>query len=214
MGSFLVARICPSRSRRGVRLRGLGVFVVFWSALIPSLAPAENAVPVRQSAASSGVRVPSVSAHAIVAADVVLRAGGVMHGVVVTGSSVSTAEKAVAGVRLVLLRGGKVVAEAKSDEAGRFSVSGLSGGQYVIAIRHHGNVCWHLCRVWSPGTAPPKASGVSRFVLGEGIVRGQGPLPTVSFSEAALMAGVVAGAVAAPIIYHNAQKSNRVPASP
>jgi hypothetical protein len=113
-----------------------------------------------------------------------------------------------------VLRDGKVVAETRTEQAGRFAVSHLRGGKYVLAVTRADREQWSFYRVWTPKAAPPKANAVARLVPGEGIVRGQGPLPAVSFSEAALMAGVVAGAVAAPIIYHNAQKSNRIPASP
>jgi len=214
MGGFFVRRRYRSYSRRGRWLNGLGVLVAFWSALCPSFALADDTVPARPSGARSGDPSHSPAARPIVASDVALQPGGVLHGVVVPDLSLRESDRSVAHVRVALLRDGKVVAETRSDESGRFSVSSLYGGKYVIAVARQGRVHWHLHRVWLQGTAPHKASAVARMVPGEGIVRSQGPLPAVSFSEAALMAAVVVGAVAAPIIYHNAQKSNRVPASP
>lgn len=214
MAGFLKARNSLSHFRRGARLQGLGVFVALCSALSPSFLLAEGGVFVQQSAAVSEVPVSSSVACSVVATDVALYAEGVLRGVVLSRSPVSDTVAAVGGKRIVLLRDGKVVAETRSDQAGRFVVSHLRGGKYVIATADQDGVEWSLHRLWVPGTAPPKANAVARVVLGEGVVRGQGPLPAVSFSEAALMAGVVAGAVAAPVIYHNAQKSNRVPASP
>ncbi len=213
-GGFFLDRSDHSRFRRGLRLNGPRVFVASWLVLSPMLALAESGIPAEQPRVRPGSRDSTSNARPIVAADVVLQPGGVLQGVLAPSHSHPASGPSLKGVRVALLRDGKLVAETKTGKSGRFTVSSLSGGKYVVAVMHQGYVHWHLHRLWSPGTSPPKASALARITLKEGIVRGQGPLPAVSFSEAALMAGVVVGAVAAPVIYHNAQQSNRVPASP
>jgi hypothetical protein len=120
----------------------------------------------------------------------------------------------VAGVTVAVMRDGKVVARTRTDRAGAFSVSCLPGGNYAVGVAGREGVRWNLCRLWTPQAAPPQALAEARLGLGGHVVRGQGPFSSAIFTESALMAGVVVGAVAAPIIYHNAQRSNRVPASP
>ena len=215
MRGFFVAGCRPSHGDWGCRSRQVAVLVVLWIVHAAPLVSAERMpsssaelpglMPVKQSD-------PSSAARPVAIADVVLQTRGVLHGVVRSGTKDSG--RSVAGVRVVLARDGRMVAESKSDRFGRFRFSGLRGGVHVLAVVGERGVELNLCRVWAEGASPPKASDVAQVTLGEGIVRGQGPLPSVKFSEAALMAGVVVGAVAAPIIYHNAQKSNRVPASP
>lgn len=214
MGAFSVVRHGPSCVCGGGQLKWVWVLLAVCTLRpAPLLSEESGSHFVRQSPLSLSER-PGGELRPLVTADVVLHAGGVLRGVVLSSLEAGKPVGAVAGVRVAVLRGGKLVAESKSDSRGRFAVSNLSGGKYVIVVAGQTGVEWVLCRAWTPGTAPPKASPVARVALGEGVVRGQGPLPAVKFSEAALMAGVVVGAVAAPIIYHNSQKSNRVPASP
>jgi len=190
----------------------LGVVLAIWTALTPALLSAEQLSSATGETPSQD-RAAATAARPVLVQDVVLDRG-VLHGVIVPDPAEPDRGRTVAGVRVAALRDGEAVAETRSDAAGRFTLSGLRGGRYAIVVARPGRVESNYLRVWTPGAAPPKASAVARLVPGGGIVLGQGPLPAVSFSEAALIAGVVAGAVAAPIIYHNAQKSNRVPASP
>ncbi len=210
MRGFFAIRRGPSGARRGSRLVWTGVSLAIWATLTHPAISAERATSSRQAASSS----KGHAASRVIVPDVVLQPGGVLQGAVFSGASTSGPERAVAGARVALVREGKTVAETISDPFGRFAVSHLRGGKYVIVIAGKNGLEWSLHRVWTPNAAPPKASAVARVVLGRGLVRGQGPLPSLSFPEAALMGGVVVGAVAAPIIYHNAQQSNRVPASP
>ncbi len=212
MGGFFTIWCGPSRRDRGLSWKWLGVLLAIWTALTPALLSAEQLssttgeTPSQDRAAATAVRPVFVQ-------DVVVD-NGVLHGMIVADPAERDRREAVAGVRVAALRDGEVVAEARSDAGGRFALSNLRGGRYAIVVARPGRVESNHFRVWTPGAAPPKASAVARLIPGGGIARGQGPLPAVSFSEAAIIAGVVAGAVAAPIIYHNAQKSNRVPASP
>ncbi len=212
MGGFFTIQCSPSRPGRAFCLVWAVGLLVVWSVLTPAVYSADRVFSLGQAVASQG-RVARPVSRRVPVDDVVLR-GGTLYGVVVADATAPGEGKAVARTPVVLLHDGKVVAEVRTDQAGRFAVTRLRGGKYVLAVSRGDRVEWSVYRAWTPSSAPPKASAVARLVSGKGVVRGQGPLPGVSFSETALMAGVVVGAVAAPVIYHNAQQSNRVPASP
>ena len=214
MGGHFATWYSPSEVFRGLHPNWMGVLLAIWPALVSFVFSADNGTPVSEAVSSSKSPAADSLFCAVVAGDVVLQNGGVLRGMVLAERSGLDKAMVASGVRVMLLFEGKVVAETVSDQAGRFTVSHLHGGKYVIAVDGNRGVDWSLYRVWTPAGAPPKTSAMAQIVVGRGTLRGQGPLPAVSFSEAALISGVVVGAVAAPAIYHNAQKSNRVPASP
>ena len=124
------------------------------------------------------------------------------------------AASSVANLRVALVRDGRAVALTRTDRSGRFALRNLSQGLYQVVVDGPGSPSRRTCRVWDPSSAPPNARASVEMMLGEGIVRGQGPFPILSFPQAAAITGVAAGAIAAPIIYHNVRSANRVPASP
>lgn len=102
-------------------------------------------------------------------------------------------------------------------DQGRFAVAGLRRGMYHVSLGGGPASVAQVYRVWEAGIAPPAAAAEMILVAGPpAVVRGQRPvtMPAVSLKQAALYSGIVAGAVATPIIYHNARTQNRVPASP
>lgn len=210
MRDFFATWRGPSGVCRDFRFGWAGVLLAIWATQALPVVSAERATSPRQVVPFPGGRVTSL----VTASDVILQAGGVLQGVVFSAASTPGARMAVAGARVTLIRDGKVAAETVSDRSGRFAVSHLRGGKYLIVVTTESGTEWNLCRAWTANAAPPKANVVAQVALGQGLIRGQGPLPSLSFPEAALMGGVVVGAVAAPVIYHNAQQSNRVPASP
>ena len=200
----------PSGVCRDFCFKWTGVLLAVWATLALPAASAEHASLSRQAAPSSRGH----AASPVAVSDVVLQAGGVLQGVVFSATQPARPRVVVAGARVTLIRDGKIAAETVSDRSGRFVASHLRGGKYLVAVATKNGTEWSLCRTWTANAAPPKANTTVQVTLGQGLVRGQGPLPSLSFPEAALMGGVVVGAVAAPIIYHNAQQSNRIPASP
>ena len=132
----------------------------------------------------------------------------------VAAPSPSTGAGAVANLRVALVRDGRAVALTKTDQSGRFALSNLSQGLYQVVVDGPGSPSRRTCRVWSPSSAPPTARDKVEMILGEEVIRGQGPFPILSFPQAAAIAGVAAGAIAAPIVYHNVRSANRGPASP
>jgi len=121
----------------------------------------------------------------------------------------------LAGLPIRLLRNGKTVAVAATGSQGRFSLQNLPEGVYRLLVDHHGTPIQRSFRVWSTQTAPPPAQSAIRVPLGEPVVRGQHPaaFPIMSLRQAGVLTGIAAGAIAAPVIYHNARVDNRIPAS-
>jgi hypothetical protein len=146
--------------------------------------------------------------------DVALGPRGALQGRVVTSAG---GETSAAGWLVVLLRDGRRAAETATDASGRFSVRNLAGGLYQVVAHTPAGTIWRFCRVWTNRAAPPHAQGELVLLAETRLVRAQGPLrrfPIMSFQQAATMAAVAGGAIAAPIIYHNARLDNRVPNSP
>lgn len=70
-----------------------------------------------------------------------------------------------------------------------------------------------IVRLWAPGTSPPAAGDQMVLHADRRVLRGQQPFPFLSFRDAATAVAIAGGAVAAPIIYHNARIENRIPRS-
>lgn len=152
--------------------------------------------------------------------DIALAKGGILIGQVVDTEGNSRKQADV-----VLKSGGKEIARCKTDDAGKFHVSGLRGGSIEVAsMGTVGN-----CRVWAPGTAPPAAQP-GLLVVAEGeVIRGQHGgrrVPGQSYGRGVRRQGsgllakmiehplVTAGAVGAAIAVPLAVSNDDSPSSP
>lgn len=145
--------------------------------------------------------------------DVELRSGGTLLGQVVDAGA-----QPVAGNDVSILSGSKSVASTRTDEDGRFAVAGLHGGVHQV---YAGDTA-QVCRLWAPGTAPPKSPSAVQIVTGRDVVRGQwGPPAGNQFLKNAkgwmtnpfVVGGIVAAAVAIPVAIHNANNDDDGPHS-
>jgi len=134
--------------------------------------------------------------------DVQLRSGGVLLGQVIDANGVPLAAREV-----TLRQSGRVAATATTDAGGYFFARNLRGGVYeIVAGEARG-----LFRLWAPNTAPPSANTGALVVAGGQPVRGQdGPI-AYWLSNPFVLCGIVAGAVAVPVIIHNSRKAPRSP---
>ena len=140
---------------------------------------------------------------ALEVADVVLDARGGLQGV---GVDVRGAPQPAAKVALVQQK--RDVGLAQADQFGRFRISGLRGGVYMLQSGGQGR----FVRLWTASTAPPKTKSTALIVVGNGVVRGQMPLEQFFASDAVVIAGLVAALIAIPIVVSNQGDSS--PASP
>ncbi len=157
---------------------------------------------------------PAACSAPIHAADIALKRGGTLQGQVVDGAGVG-----IGGV-LVELTQCRQHWQTKTDAQGWFQVAGLRGGTYQF--RAAGQT--QLVRVWTPGTAPPRASRGMLVLPSTDIVRGQRVVSpnTNQFFRVAkqrlanpwIFGGVVATAVAIPVAIHNGNDSDPPPATP
>jgi len=120
-----------------------------------------------------------------------------------------------AGLTVKLIRRGKTVAVTTTGSQGQFSLQNLSEGRYLLVVDHRGTPIRRPCRVWNSPLAPPQARREIRVPIGDPAVRAQNlsPFPIMSLRQAAVVTGIGAGAIAAPVIYHNARIDNRIPAT-
>ena len=133
--------------------------------------------------------------------DVALQPGGLL-----VGQILDKTMKPMRGTAIVVQVNGQTAATTTSDINGVFAVNGLRGGVHqVVVVDSIQN-----CRLWAPGTAPPQAVSHLRFIPGQAdIVRGQwGPPPSYNTMAAWatnpwVIGGVVATAIAVPIVLHN-----------
>ena len=147
--------------------------------------------------------------------DIAISQYGVVRGRVLVGS----ASKRPTGLCVKFVRDGRAVAMAAIDPDGRFAVRNVPAGFYRVVVEGSGTSVWRFYRLWYAEAAPPSArseiASLTVEPLTGPIVRGQRsmPFPIMSLRQAAAVTAIVGGAIAAPLIYHNARKSNRVPAS-
>lgn len=188
-------------------LKLTAVSLACWGLLVPAqLVTADPPRPIsvanapwpRLDNASSGIPAQAAAAAKPSIVDVQLADRGRLYGVVVDPQG---SPKAGVAVRVGQFE--RQVAESRTDESGRFSVSGLRGGTYQLAINGSGSVV----RAWAPNTAPPGAKQCVLIVTGQGIARGQMPLEDFFASDAFIVWGMVAAVIAIPIAVHNSGKS-------
>jgi hypothetical protein len=147
-------------------------------------------------APSPAERRPKTAIH-----DVALRPRGLLVGQIVDPTMAPLVGKTVE-----IRADGQTAATTTTDANGVFAVSGLRGGVHQVIAGDS----MELCRLWTPGTAPPQARSNLRLIPGQDtVVRGQwgAPSPYDTMMGWAtnpwVIGGVVATAIAVPIVLHN-----------
>ena len=140
------------------------------------------------------------------AVDVALREGGALLGQVVDAQG-----KPLPRAPVRLWERDREVAATLSGSSGYFLVNGLHGGTYRVGVGKANG----LFRLWAPDTAPPSAQPGALIVVGGKQVLGQnGPLAYM-LSNPWIVAGLVATAIAVPVVIYNDQVDRHsAPASP
>ena len=123
--------------------------------------------------------------------DIALGEGGTFQGAVLDPQGQPVARTAV-----VVAKADQLVAQAHTDEAGRFAISGLQGGVYQVATVSGVEVY----RLWAPNTAPPAAGQEALLMAGDTLVRGQQGAGVLRFLGSPwVLAAIVATAIAVPM---------------
>ncbi len=169
-----------------------------------------------QPSTGSEVWSPSAAVQPVIAqpviADVASGPDGVLHGRI-TDASRASRTVAPSGWNVTLLKDRSAVAVTRTDRYGRFAMRNLPDGLYLLRIEGPDfSAAWPY-RVWSTRTAPPQAMGRMNVPLDSPVIRGRGPspFPFTSLRHTATVSGIAVGALAAPVIYHNATVDNRLP---
>ena len=138
---------------------------------------------------SASAPVKASDAASVTATDVTIADGVLM------GKVVNTEAKPIAGLNVQVLHDTRVVANATSDDNGRFAVRGLRQGAHVIQV----GVVQQPVRFWGSQIAPPSAVTTMAVVVDENVVRGQATQGLFSggFSNTVIPLSIFGGALAA-----------------
>ena len=115
--------------------------------------------------------------------DIALTKDGILRGVIVDRQA-----GPVAGERVVIRQGRRVVAQTTTDRLGEFRVPKFRSGTYQI---QSGKVTRQI-RVWAPGTAPKSARKMALLVNGGTVTRAQGASP-LGLTPASIVSFAAAG---------------------
>ena len=187
-------------------LKGLAV----GAATLGLLLPPQYLTAAEQAASISATTAPTARAGtAIPIADIQLQPKGRFSGQIVNAQG-----QPQSGIPVILQGRGQQL-KTISDGQGWFHYEGLSGGSY----RLEANGQLNLCRLWAPGTAPPKANQQlllveqnGQIVLGQycgspvcgSPVGGAGSYIKTALTHPLVIGGIVAAAIAIPVAIHNA----------
>ncbi|MDG1897841.1 MAG: carboxypeptidase-like regulatory domain-containing protein [Fuerstiella sp.] len=134
--------------------------------------------------------------------DVALSANGELHGQVVQSSG-----RAVTNAVVRVSHKGSVIAEVKTDRAGRYAVKGLRSGLHVVKTSKGQQVC----RFWAKHTAPSAAKKSLVMSADSHVIRGQ----MMAGGMGSLMgATAIAGTAAASIWTGGQETFNLAPGTP
>ena len=155
-----------------------------WLALLPCLIPSD-------SWANPDPALAAVAPQKTV--DLELQAGGVVR-----GNVLNPAGQPAAGGVIRAFRGDMLVTQTKVDAAGRFELRGLQPGACHLQLLS----AMQPCRLWAPGTAPPKSPQELLLVTGQPTARGQQEIRRL-LSNPLFIGLAIAAAVAIPLAVHD-----------
>jgi len=158
------------------------------------------------------------AATAVTAADcqITIRDVALLPGGLLAGQVLDANMRPVPDTEVAIHAADSAVATTRTDANGIFAVRGLRGGTHQL-ITSQGS---EICRLWSPGTAPPCATDHLQIVEGQTIARGQGggryteppmfPRAEAIVTHPLFIGGLLAAAIAIPVSLNN---SNERPGS-
>ena len=130
--------------------------------------------------------------------DVKLTAGGRVDGVLTDRQGAPRT-----AVTVVLVQNEQEVVRTVTDQAGRFAVTGLRGGEYSLVAGDE----MTRCRFWTEGAAPPNAKEILQVYEGD-LVRGQHFRARNVLTSPAVIGAAIGTAVAVPLALHNREPAS------
>jgi len=150
-----------------------------------------------------------------VVTDVALSEGGILQGQVVQPQT----GLAIASTPVTLKTQDQIVATTTTGSDGRFAIQGVRGGVHqIVAGEGHG-----VYRFWSPGTAPPSAQANATVYTQTALAASSPDVPVTLtqngggggvmafLTNPLVIAGVIATAIAVPIVVANSNHHSSSP---
>lgn len=186
--------------KRHMLLRGFALACGMTLALAPfgrtaaAVEPGPTAKPSTQTASSA----PTSELRSPTSRDITLSAGGRLDGVLLDRQGMP-----LVGMPVMLTQNDREVASVKTDESGRFAITGLRGGQYNLATLD----AVTPCRLWSEAAAPPHAKPALQ-VYGGDLARGQMFRARNFFTSPVVIGAGIGTAIAVPLALHNREPAS------
>lgn len=136
--------------------------------------------------------------------DVALSPNGTLQGTLVTPQGTPVGQ-----ARVMIVQGPERQIDLVTDREGRFESGRLPAGVHVVAAAG----CVKVCRVWAPGTAPPKAGRGVLLVADGQALRGQRNWYQWVSEHYVLFICAVTTAIVVPVAVIDSNR-NHSPASP
>ncbi|MCE9552171.1 MAG: carboxypeptidase-like regulatory domain-containing protein [Planctomycetes bacterium] len=186
--------------KRHMLLRGFALACGIALAVAPFGRPVTAAEPgpATMPSGRAETSAPATTLQSPTSRDITLGAGGRMDGVLLDRQGMP-----LAGMPVMLMQNDHEVASVKSDENGRFAITGLRGGQYNLATLD----AVTPCRLWSEGTAPPSAKP-SLQVYGGDLARGQMFRARNILTSPTVIGAGIGTAIAVPLALHNREPAS------
>tara|TARA_B100000029_G_scaffold246741_1_gene243693 strand:+ start:1562 stop:2044 length:483 start_codon:yes stop_codon:yes gene_type:complete len=137
--------------------------------------------------------------------DVVLGTQGTLSGQLVDAQG-----HALAGRIVMVRRGAKLIAKARTDAKGQFAVKNLPGGPYAVTS----GSAHQVIRAWAAGSAPPRTASQIVLVDRRQLIRGQDEAATDGLLGMSTAGLLVVGGAATAVAVLVAESDDDAPASP
>jgi hypothetical protein len=122
-----------------------------------------------------------------------------------TGRVVDARGQAIADGEVTVLGREAIVSHVKTDREGNFRVPNMQAGMFRLVSKE----VVQVCRVWSPGTAPPSAQRSALLVASTEVAAGQVAPLRYWLGNPNVIGGIAAIVIATPIIANNIRQDRK-----
>ena len=155
-----------------------------------------SSVSLFQLDAASAQPIPAIAP----AIDVELNRDGLL-----TGRVVDARGQPIADGEVTVLGREAIVSHVKTDHEGHFRVPNMQAGMFRLVSRK----VVQVCRVWSPGTAPPAAQQSALLIASSEVTAGQVAPLGYWLANPNVLGGIATIGIVTPIVVHNIRQDRK-----